>query len=114
MLVGWWNAHRFPPPPQHLLPATGFLCDGIAAGFLYLTNSPIAWMEWVVCDPTAPKEKRGPAIDALIDHLCLLAKKSDSSVVFTAVTRRAFEKRLKSFGFVDGDRQTNHLIRVLT
>lgn len=113
ILLRWWKTHKFAAPMQMVLPETGYVADECAAGFLYLSNSPLAMLEWVVCDPAAPKEKRGPAVNDLIDHICISAKLAGSLVIFTTTVLPAFSKRLKDLSFVETDHKVTHLTRVL-
>lgn len=112
-LCEWWKSKDFTPPPEELLPATGYVCNEIAAGFLYLTNSPIAWAEWIVGNPEVDKEARSIALDELINHVCCAAKKAGSIVVFSSSNNAHFMKRLTTLGFVVGDTDTAQLFRRL-
>ncbi len=49
-----------------LLPPTGFLADGIVAGFIFLTNSRVGFIDSFVSDPRATKEARGAAIEEIM------------------------------------------------
>jgi hypothetical protein len=100
MLSQWWDAQEFPKPALGLLPATGYICDEIAAAFLYLTNSPLSWIEWVVADPDAEKQARSHAIDSVINYACNQAKRIESAAVFTTTTNFPFSARLQKLGFV--------------
>lgn len=113
-LVDWWTRHKFTPVPMSMiLPQTGYIAHEIAAGFLYLSNSPLAMIEWVVCSPDASKEARGPAINELIDHICMSAKLGGSSVIFTTTVLPAFSKRLQDLNFTENDHKVTHLTRIL-
>jgi hypothetical protein len=54
-----WTANNWPIVPAHALPITGrVIMDKdqlVAAGFIYLSNSSIAWLEFVVTNPKAPQ-----------------------------------------------------------
>jgi hypothetical protein len=64
-LVEWWKFWRFVPPTQEILPNNGLsglvVTDEndnmICAGFLYATNSPIAWIEFIVSNPNVKDKK---------------------------------------------------------
>lgn len=113
VLLEWWKAHKFPPPVEGFLPETGYIVDECAAGFLYLSNSPLAMLEWVVCDPKASKEVRGPAVDELISHICLAAKLAGSDAIFTTTVLPAFSHRLQRLNFTENDHKVTHLTRIL-
>lgn len=57
VIAPWYTAHGWPQAPHiSMLPeGTGIIVEDengpIAAGFLYVTNSPIAFFEWLVTKP---------------------------------------------------------------
>ena len=114
-LCSWWSVHNFVAPPKSILPGTGYICDEIAAGYLYLTNSSICWMEWVVCDPDSEKAKRSAAINGLIDHICKQARFVGGIIVYTSTNNFAFAHRIKKLGFRDAqdEKKTNNYMKVL-
>lgn len=100
MLCTWWAKWNFPIPALDVLPSTGYIVDESAAVFIYLTNSPVAWMEWLVSDPECDKELRSAAVDVAIDHAICQAKLTGSKVFFTTSNRPAVSSRLEQHGFV--------------
>lgn len=107
-LYKWWKKHEgWEPVGEILLPDTGLVVEVdeklVAAGFVYLTNSAIAWMEWVVCDPEADRKVRGPAIDLLLEKLFELAKHEGAQLVFSSIKPGRFEERLLKHNFVKAD-----------
>jgi hypothetical protein len=107
----WWKGYAFPAMPEILLPKNGLIIDGKCAGFLYSTDSGIAWMEFVVGNPEISKEERDGALDALIHGLARMAKDLGFMKVFTSTNSNRFTKRLLDCGFVVGDASTIQLIR---
>ncbi len=103
-LSNWWTAHGWPPVSSTILPPNGYIVGECAAAFLYLTDSPIAWMEWLVADPEAPKEFRSACINQLVDHIAEVARQKGASLLFTSTNHPALEKRLTENGFQVGDR----------
>ena len=54
ILSGWWNDWRWTPPSKNFLPENGtgglILYDDnvpVIAGFIYNTNSDVAWADWI-------------------------------------------------------------------
>lgn len=98
-----------------ILPDFGLVCTAddvpVCAGWCYFTNSVVMWMEWVVCDPKAPKEIRGKALDALINKLCEEGASRGHRAIFTQIKIEAFEKRLQRLGFTSGDRNMIHMVK---
>ena len=71
-LQEWWTKWEWPGITKEMLPMNG--CGGlmiykedtpIVAGFLYLTNSNIAWIEWIVSN----KDYKGRDIKEAIEKL---------------------------------------------
>ena len=84
ILVGWWKDWGWEPPAKAFLPDNGLngimvLDDEIpvCAGFLYITNSAVGWVEWIVSNKNyignAPLRKT--AISMLVSVLTDSAKK---------------------------------------
>lgn len=107
----WWEAQKFPVVPMHLLPVTGYIANECAAGFLYLTNSPISWIEWVVGDPKAEKQLRSESLDELISYMIEKARFIGTREIFTSAVSFPFIQRLKKHGFREGDVKTSHFFR---
>lgn len=67
----WAAAQGSPPLTRDVLPATGFIEPGIAAGFLFRTDSGIAFAHNIVTNPDAPLRTRYMAVHAIMD-LCVV------------------------------------------
>ena len=111
MLCEWWNAQKFPCPPEQFLAGTGYISNESAAGFLYLTNSTISWMEFVVVNPKADKALRNESINEVVEHICKQAKFIGSIIVFTSISSWPFKERLKGLGFEVGEEGMTNLIK---
>ena len=55
ILIGWWAQWNWTAPAKDFLPDNGkggiIVYDGdipICAGFIYMTNSSVAWVDWIV------------------------------------------------------------------
>lgn len=118
-LVKWWQDNRFTPPPIDFLPNNGK--DGIVvintdtnekicAGFIYITNSEVAWLEFVVSNfEVKNKELRKQAIEFLISQLI---KTSGKKYIFTTVKNPNLIKHFTNSGFVIGSESTTELIYI--
>ena len=88
-IVEWWKSWpEWAPLGRNLLPENG--TGGIMieregkpliAGFLYVTNSDICWMEWIVSDPT--QKNKSEAIALLISSLEKWGKDAGFKVVLS-------------------------------
>lgn len=110
-LYSWWTDHGWSPVPFNMLPKTGFVVDNICAGFIYITDSQLCHMEWIISDPNSDKEKRDVALNTLIDTLCMVAKEYNCKAVFTTAKQKVLIERLKHHGFTTTDTEMVHLIK---
>jgi hypothetical protein len=107
----WGKAHAFPLPPEECLPPIGYIANEAAVGFLYTTDSKLAWMEWVFADPKKPKEERKVALDTLIEYLSAVAEDKGCLAIFSASGFKAFSSVLERNGFTETDSGISHFIK---
>lgn len=113
MLAKWWLHHGWGDVPAIILPKEGFIVNEICAGFIYQTDSKIAWIEYIVSDPASEKEYRAQSLDILIDNLIKRAKELGFLVAFATLEHPALIERYKKHGFVIGDSKVTNMIRSL-
>jgi hypothetical protein len=72
-IAKWWKWWRWPVMPREMLPENGLSGlmvekNGvrIVSGFIYMTNSTGAMLEWVVSNPDYREKDRKYAIDLLL------------------------------------------------
>lgn len=102
-----WKVH----PTKEMLPLNGiggFMVENdnkpIVAGFLYLTNSNIAWLEWIISDPNYKEINKRQAIELLITSAERAAKNQGKEVIFSVSRNKALLKMHKKLGYtVDKD-----------
>jgi N-acetylglutamate synthase-like GNAT family acetyltransferase len=113
MLVEWWKnwAEWGHNPSKEMLPlnGTGGLMieeDGkpIMAGFLYLTNSKLAWIEWIVSDPEHRSNGRAKALELLINSLEEVAKSTGVEVIFSVTKNNSLLNMHKKLGYQVDDK----------
>ena len=118
-LIKWWTDNRFTPPPIDFLPNNGK--DGIvvydadtntniAAGFVYITNSEVAWVEYIVANfEVKDKELRKQSIEFLTKQLAL---SSGKKYLFSSLKNPNLIKHYLNSGFVVGSQNTTELLCV--
>jgi len=104
--------------PKAFLSATGYIVeiDGapVAAGFLFTSsNSKICFAEWIIVDPKADKELRGPAIKEIYNALAESAKSAGMGILITLVKHEGLINKLLQQGFMKGDSGMTTLIKEL-
>jgi len=87
-LVKWWDAWpKWQAPPKDFLPDTGFIVEknniGIVAGYVYMTNSKAALLEWIISNPEYRESDRKDAITLLIQAVERVLKDQGIVHVFT-------------------------------
>lgn len=90
-LKTWWDKWKeWTAPSQEFLPANGtggFIVEKnnkpIVAGFVYLTNSKAALLEWIVSDPDYREDDREEAIELLINESERVCKELGYKYMFT-------------------------------
>jgi hypothetical protein len=89
-MCSWWKWWRWPEMNRDLLPLNGLgglmVYKGdipIIAGFLYLTNSKGALLDWIVSNPEYKERDRAEAIKLLIDSCEQVAKINGYNIIFS-------------------------------
>ncbi|MBP9793951.1 MAG: hypothetical protein KBC56_08135 [Flavobacterium sp.] len=115
--VDWWKWNRFPIPPSRMLPNNGLgglkiVSDGgidICAGFLFETNSGIAWIEFIVANPDIKDKKiRHESQIMLIANLTVEAEEKGFEAVFSSVKNPSLIKKFIEVGYTPN--QTTELM----
>jgi len=109
-IVPMWEGWGYPPPVEDFLPDEGkggfIVMDErvpICAGYTYVTNSKVAWAEWVVTNVNyKDREKRKIAISLLLDTIINLCLGCGYKYVFAIVSNPSLMKTYEDAGFVKG------------
>lgn len=118
-LVDWWGSWGWDAPPKDFLPDNGtggmMILDGdipICAGFIYVTNSSVAWIDWIVSSKTYRKKpERSDAVVLLVDTLTQLAKNSGASYCYALIKHKGLMQTYEKLGYVPGDSYTQEMIK---
>jgi hypothetical protein len=74
----------------------------VCSGWLYQSDSKLAWIEWVIMDKTAPRYTREGALDFLYKTLFDKAKELGFEVVMCVANHKLLIERLKNkLGFIE-------------
>jgi hypothetical protein len=121
ILVGWWEQWNWEPPVKDFLPDDGkggiMIYDGetpICAGFIYITNSKVAWVDWIISNKEyRVKNKRREAIKLLIESLTNICKNTGSKYAYALIKNQSLIQTYKEFGYIKGDSYTSEMIKIL-
>lgn len=73
---GWYAARGLPRLEPWAFPSMGLVEPGVAAGFLYRTDSGLALLEGIVTNPAASASSRHAALTAIGAELVAEAKRA--------------------------------------
>lgn len=102
----WWKVWQWPIMSKDILPLNG--CGGlmvyndntlIAAGFLYLSNSKVAWLDWIISSPSYKEQDRKEALELLILSLEEVAKQQDYSIIISIARHKGLINTHKKLGY---------------
>lgn len=120
-LVKWWNDWGWNAPARDFLPNNALdglmvLCDGVevCAGFVYNTNSKVAWIDWIISDKDfREKEPRREAIRYLIEMLSNMAIAVGAKYLYALIKNESLVNTYKGLGYIEGDVYNREMIKIL-
>jgi hypothetical protein len=118
ILVGWWNQYGWTPPSREFLPDDGtgglIVYDGdvpVCAGFMYATNSRVAWVDWIISNKDyRGLQRRRDALILLVESLTKIAKSSGYKYAYALIKHDGLIDVYKSIGYTKGDSYTSEMI----
>lgn len=121
ILVNWWRQWGWEPPQIDFLPNNGkggiIVYDGdtpVCAGFMYLTNSKVSWVDWIVSSREYNKKpQRKEAINLLVLSLTEICKKAGSKYVYALIKNKHLINTYEELGYIKGDTYTSEMIKLL-
>lgn len=116
-LKKWWKFWRFPSPPKEYLPEEGkggimLTKNGVevCAGFIFFTNSKMAWVEFIVSNPYYREDDRSELIQSIIIEIAEIIKNKGYKVIFTSVKNESLINHFESVGFMKSANNTTEMI----
>lgn len=121
ILLGWWSDWGWVAPEKDMLPENGtggiiIFCDDVpvCSGFLYTTNSGIAWVEFIVSNKNfTNRSVRLNALNLLINSLSNVAKTAGHKYAYTILKNQSLMNRFKDTGYIKGDSDCFEMIKHL-
>lgn len=121
ILVGWWKDWGWTPPEKDFLPGDGtagiMVLDEevpVCAGFMYTTNSKVAWIDWIVSNKEYRKKPhRKEALLLLVDTLTNISKNTEHKYAYALIKHNSLIDTYKELGYIKGDEYTGEMIKVL-
>ena len=100
ILVGWWKQWEWMAPKKDFLPQDGkggmIVYDGeipVCAGFIYATNSKVAWVDWIISNKEYTKKpQRKDAIKLLVSSLTSICEISGNKYIYALIKNESLIK----------------------
>jgi hypothetical protein len=121
VLTEWWRQWGWRAPMRDFLPANGtggvMVLDGdvpVCAGFMYLTNSKVAWVDWIISNREyTERDVRKKAIKLLVDSLTKMCKSTGAKYAYALIKNESLIKTYEDVGYFKGDSYANEMIKPL-
>lgn len=98
--IVWMAKRDIGPILPDMFSPVGYVVDGIAGLWLYLTGSSLAYLEFLVTNPDVAPVSRGVAQDMVIEACLEHAKKEGCRTVMAPIARHDVLERALAHGFV--------------
>lgn len=102
---GWYTARGQPQVFGDALPAYGLVVRGVAVGFLYSTDSTIAFADGYVTNPAAPLRERALALRLITRAILSEAKRRGYRTVLGICASPGLGRLVRRLGFRDARRR---------
>ena len=121
ILLDWWKQWGWTAPEKDFLPDDGrggyIVYDEdvpVCAGFIYVTNSRVAWVDWIISNKEyRGKPNRKQAIGLLIESLTNICRISGSKYVYALIKNNSLIQTYESLGYAKGASYTSEMIKLL-
>ena len=121
VLVGWWKDWGWEPPAKDFLPDEGegglIVLDNdipVCAGFIYITNSKVAWVDWIISNKNyEDKKAKHNAVNLLVESLTQACKAGGSKYAYALIKHKGLVETYKNLGYTEADNYTQEMIKVL-
>lgn len=121
ILLKWWDDWGWTAPEKDFLPDNGrggiIVFDGdvpVCAGFMYLTNSKVAWIDWIISNKEYRKKPlRKEAIELLVAALTNISTDAGSKYGYALIKSKSLIEVYEKLGYIQGDSYTGEMIKVL-
>ena len=116
IMSAWWRAWGWPEMSKDLMPLNGLggiivEKEGIpiASGYLYLTNSKVAWTEWIVSDPNYRQEDRAEALKMIVSGLEEIAVAAGYKIILSVGRNKGLLNIHKELGYTVDDNPSHEI-----
>lgn len=119
ILIEWWQAWGWDAPKRDFLPDNGtgglIVFDDdtpVCAGFVYVTNSSVCWVDWIISSRDYKKKpNRRVAIDLLIESLTRLCENNGAKYGYALIKNPSLIKVYENAGYQKADNYNIEMIK---
>lgn len=113
IVENWWNERNQAPAPENFLSDYGVIVhDGeipIAALWMYpIVSAKFSLILSPITNPETTKEQRDEALNLSMDMIHSISKELGFTHTLCLSNVEAFQNRLRSFGYSEGDKDCIH------
>ena len=120
-ITEWWSTWpKWQSPPKDFLPEDGkggLIVEKdnkpIVVGFIYLTNSKTALLEWIVSDPKYRESDREDAIELLITGAENVIKALGYKYLFAVMQHEKLIKTHEKLGWIKDKKPSYELTKII-
>lgn len=121
ILVKWWNDWAWDAPTRDFLPDNGeggiIIYDEdipVCAGFVYVTNSKVAWVDWVISNKEYKKKpQRSEAIKLLVLTLTEISINLGNKYCYALIKHKSLIEVYQELGYIKSDDYVGEMIKII-
>jgi hypothetical protein len=121
ILPQWWEKWNWPVVSRNMLPMNGLggliVYKGdilIAAGFLYLSNSKVAWLDWIISNPEYKESDRKESLVSLINGLEDVARQQGYDIIISIARNKSLINTHKKLGYTVDENPSYEISKKIT
>lgn len=105
MIESWWKKRGEVAPSIEMMPASSFVVTDddmspLVSVSLFVTNTSVVWVDNLISNPMAKKDKVKKAVEALNGVISAYAKKIGKSRLFCMSLKKSTSRRYQQLGFM--------------
>lgn len=119
ILTTWWSDWGWESPKKDFLPDDGegglIVYDGdepICAGFIYVTNSKVCWVDWIISSKQYRKKpERKQALNMLVESLTELCQNTGAKHIYALIKNQSLINVYEEAGYIKADNYNLEMIK---
>lgn len=95
----WYSLRQMTPMRADIIPKVGYIVEGVAAGFLYQTDSSMCLFDGFIANPLAERHEREEGLDKITDALISQAEKLNFYSIVAMTKHEVIRERCRKYHF---------------